>query len=349
METGLHLSWDSISKVFFLIVCLYVLFVIKDIIVWFIFALILAVIFNYLIDILEQKRIPRLLSAVVLYSLVFALLGFFVYKTAPVLLNEIDDFIENLPVYLQKVSPLFEKFGVESFKSKSQLLESLRNSLDTAGSSSFGALTAIFGSVSSMVLVLAMAFFISIEKGFTIKLLGAFSPKKYHSYLFGLWGRARKKISGWFITRLIGVLFVGSLTYVVLLVLNVKYAFLLAVIAGLLDLVPIVGPLIAGVMLFSMVSLSSFVQGVFVALCFLIIQQLENNLLFPILFKKFVGVSPVLVLIALAVGAKLWGVLGAILAIPLAGVIFEVIKDYLQKKKNQTLIEAETPFTETIL
>ena len=110
---------------------------------------------------------------------------------------------------------------------------------------------------------------------------------------------------------------------------------ILAILAGLADIVPIIGPIIAGALMGTVVALSSLTQALFVVLAFVVIQLLENNLLFPVLFKKFMGVSPVLVLIALAVGGRLWGVSGAILAIPLAGVFFEVLKDYLKKLHQQ--------------
>ena len=110
---------------------------------------------------------------------------------------------------------------------------------------------------------------------------------------------------------------------------------------------PIIGPVVAGAVIVSVVALTSLFQALFVAIAFIVIQQLENNLLFPILFKKFLGVSPVLVLIALAVGGKLWGIAGAILAIPLAGVVFEVLKDYLKKlRKDESDSEESTPAVE---
>ncbi len=185
-------------------------------------------------------------------------------------------------------------------------------------------------------LVLALAFFISLEKQLVERLLTAFSPQKYKEYLFSLWGRAKRKVSGWFISRIIGVIFVGSATYLVLRILDVKYAFILSLMAGFLDFVPIIGPIIAGAFITLFVALVSPLQAFFALVAFVIIQLLENNLLFPVLFKKFVGLPPALVLVALAVGGKLWGIVGAILAIPLAGVLFELLKDYLAKIKKRT-------------
>lgn len=330
-----NLNWGTIFKVAIGVICIYILYLTKDIIVWFIFALVIAVLFNFLIDILEKKKIPRLLAAILLYLGFFALLSFFIYETAPLMLSEIKEFSQNFPAYLARISPFFEKVGIETFKNKEIFIETLQSSLTKAGGSIFQALFSIFGGATSTVLVIALAFFISLEKQFIERIVAAFSPQRYRDYLLGLWRRARKKVSGWFVTRVIGVVFVGAAMYLVLRILNVKYAFVLSLLAGVLDLLPIVGPLIAGALTFILISLTSFFQAVFATGTFIVIQQIENNLLFPILFKRFVGVPPVLVLVALAVGGKLWGVAGAILGIPLAGVIYEVLKDYLARKKEE--------------
>jgi len=291
--------------------------------------------FNFIIDPLEKKKIPRIVSALFLYFLVFVAVAFFVYKAAPIFIDEIKDFAENFPLYLSKISPIFEKLGVQSFKSAAILVDDIQDLLEPAGSSFLGALFSIFGGATATLFVIFLAFFISVEKRFVAKTLEALSPAHKQEYVLHIWLKAKKKVSGWFITRLVGVVFVASATFLVLKILNVKYALLLALIAGIFDFLPIVGPLLAGLLLGLVVGLNSFWQAIFVLIAFVIIQQLENNLIFPILFKKFLDISPVLVLIALAVGARLWGVAGAILAIPLAAVLYEIIKDYLRKTKEQ--------------
>lgn len=338
-ESVLSISWGAVFKALIIIILVYILFAVKDILLWFIFALILSILFNYAIDALEKKKIPRVLSAIVLYLVVFALLSFFVYKTAPILLEEFKDLANNFPDYIRKAVPVLDKLGInvqiESLQNTGSIFQALQPNLTKASSNVINALFAIFGGATSTILVLSLAFFISVERRFFERVLAAFSPAKHKEYIFTLWFRAKRKVSSWFITRIIGVLFVGAATYLVLTVLNVKYAFLLSLMAGLFDIVPIIGPSIAGVVIFLVVALTSLLQAVFAGGVFIIIQQLEGTLLFPLLFKKLGGLSPVLVLLALAVGGTVWGIAGAILAIPLAGVAFEILKDYLVKLRQQ--------------
>lgn len=338
-DSILNISWGAVSKILITVVLVYILFIIKDILIWFIFAIIISILFNYVIDALEKKKIPRVLSAIVLYLFVFALLSFFLYKTAPVLLAEIKDLARNFPNYIARIVPFLDRLGiniqVEGLQSTDLIIQTLQNNLSRASSSVINALFAIFGGATSTILVLAMSFFISVERKFLERVIGAFSPRRQKEHLFRLWHKAKKKVSSWFITRIIGMLFVGSATYLVLTILNVKYALILSLIAGLFDIVPIIGPAIAGIVIFFIVALSSVLQAAFAGVAFVIIQQLEGNVLFPLLFKKLGGLSPVLVLLALAIGGTVWGVAGAILAIPLAGVVFEILKDYLAKVRRQ--------------
>lgn len=338
-KSTFFISWSAIFKITIAVIGLYILYRINDILVWVVFALVIGILFNYVIDLLEKKRIPRVVSAIALYGLAIAASSFFIYKTAPLVLNEIQDFSDNLPRYLSRISPIFEKVGISIFQSRTAFIDSVKGFLGRAAQSPSGAISSVFGGLTSAVFVLSMAFFISVERRFVERVLIAFSPTPRHQeYLVGLWRRSKRKVTGWFLTRIIGVLFVGAFTYISLIILDVKYAFMLSLVVGFLDIVPIIGPIIGGGLLFFFVSLISLPKALFAVLACIIVQLLENNLLFPLLFKRFMGISPVLVLLALAVGGKLWGGMGAILAIPLAGVLFEILKDYLTNLKGRRAV-----------
>ena len=133
-------------------------------------------------------------------------------------------------------------------------------------------------------------------------------------------------------------LFVGGTTYIVLLLFNVPYPFSLSLLSGLLNFIPVIGPLLTGVLVFLLIALDDPLKAFFVLAAVTLIQQVENNILTPILSKKLVGLSPTLVLIALAVGGQFWGIMGAILAIPLAGILFEFLKDFLKKRKEEQTV-----------
>jgi len=333
-ESILNISWGSIFKVCIAVMSLYILYLIRDVVVWFIFALVISTLFNFLIDSFEKKRIPRIATAIFLYSSIFILLSFFIYKMAPMFLSEVKEFGQNIPGYFQQVSPILEKFGIQIAQDTESFVSNLEIGLGRTSQSVFNALFAIFGGVFSTVFIISLAFFISLEKGLVEKVLITFSSIKHHRYLRYLIERSKKKVGAWFISRIIGMFFVGVLTYFVLKVFNVNYAFILSLLVAIFDFVPMIGPILGGLIVTAIVALSSPIQALFVLIAFVIIQILEGNLLLPLLFKKFIGIPPSLVLISLVVGGKLWGILGAILIIPLVGIIFEVLSDYLERSKK---------------
>lgn len=338
-EKTLNINWDFVLKISVLVIFLYFLFLIQNLVIWFIFALILSILFNFLIDFLEKKKIPRIIATFFVYFGLLAIISFFFYKTVPVFLSDIKSFSSNLPLYFQKVSPFLEKIGIKVFQGADSLVIFLENNLGKAGENVLNALVTIFGGVTATLFIIFLSFFFSLEKNLLGGILSNFAPARYQKYVFNLLPRIRRKVSGWFISRVVGALFVGLLSYLVLTILDVKYAFVFSLIIGILDFIPIIGPIIGAVIITPIVMIDSFSQGLFVLVAFVIIQQLENNLLFPVLFKKFIGIPPALVLISLAIGAQLWGLLGAILAIPLAGIIFELVKDYLRIKKQENKAE----------
>ncbi len=333
-ERTFNISWDFCLKISFLVIFLYFLYLIKDLVIWFIFALVLAILFNFVIDFLQKKRIPRYLSAMVIYFGVFLIFAFACYKTSPIFLREIKQFSLNLPLYLQRISPFLEKLGIEIVRGQNSFLAILENNLSNASENILKALSVLFGGVKATFFIIFLAFFLSLEKNLLERIFANFTPRKYHSYLFNLLPRVRKKVSGWFISRVIGIIFVGGLSYLCFSILEIKYAFILGTLGGFFDFIPIVGPFIAAILIFLIAAMNSLNQALFALAAFVVIQQIENNLLFPLLFKKFIGIPPALVLIALVVGGQLWGFLGAILAIPLTGVVFELVKDYARLRKK---------------
>jgi len=136
----------------------------------------------------------------------------------------------------------------------------------------------------------------------------------------------------WFQGQLLLGVIVGVLVYLGLWILNVRFALLLAIIAGVLELVPYIGPVLAaipGVIL--ALFQGPFLLAVWVLLLYIVVQQLENYLIVPLVMKKAVGLNPVVVIIALLIGGKLAGVIGILLAVPAAAVLAEFFRDIKRK------------------
>jgi len=179
-----------------------------------------------------------------------------------------------------------------------------------------------------------LAIFLSIEEKGVDDIIALLSPKKYERIVLAIWKKSKLKVSKWFGMRLILSVFVGLLTFIACHILNVRYAVSFGLLVGISDIIPIIGPVFSGVVIILFCALESWVKALFIMIILVLIQQIEGSILTPILTKKVIGLPPALVLVALLIGGRLWGVLGAILAIPLLGLFYEFFKNFLREKKE---------------
>lgn len=333
-EKILDISWRTILKISIAIIIFYILFSVREILIWFVFALTISILFNPAVNFLQRKKIPRGLAVVLIYVGIFGLLSLLIFLIVPLLISEIQIFLESFPQYFEKISPPLKGLGFEAFENIESFLKTLGSSLEGMAKNIFSVLFTIFGGVFTTLFVIITAIFLSLEEESVERSLILLFPKKYEAQIMNVWQRCQKKVAGWFGARVLACIFVGVASYIAFLLFDVKYPFTLALFAGVFNFIPYVGPLLTGIVLFLLIFPTEALKGILVLITFILIQQVENSILSPILMKKFVGLPPALVLLSLVVGGKLWGFLGAILAIPLFGILFEFLKEFLQKRRD---------------
>lgn len=337
-EKILDISWSTIWKIFLAAILLYIFYQIRDILIWFIFALVISILFNPAIDFLKKFRVPRALAVSFVYLAFFGILVLTVYFTASLFISEIKQFSQTLPLYFEKISPLLRGLRVKAFEDLESFIGTLENTLDKIVANIANVLFVIFGGIFTTIFILTLAIYLSLEEKGVERALSLFFPKKYEAYVLSLWLRSQRKVTGWFLSRIVACLFVGLLSLVTFLLFNTPYPYTFALLAGILNFIPIVGPIITVILLFIVISLENILKTALVIIVFILIQQVENNILTPLLSQKFIGLPPALVLMSLVIGGTLWGFLGAILAIPLTGIIFEFLKEFLEKRREEKTV-----------
>lgn len=330
----LDISWETILKIAVAAVFFYILYLLRDILIWIVFALIISVLFDPAINFLK-RFIPRVLAVILIYIAVFGVIGSSIYLVAPVFIAEINQFSQDFPTYFEKISPPLRSLGIEAFDSFEKFIKTMQDQLLGISSSVFSAIGAIFGGLFATITILTIALFLSIEESGLERVVAALSPKKYEAVVMSILARSQKKVAGWFGSKILSSIFIGFLTFLICYVLNIDYAISFALFAGVFNLIPIIGPIVSGVIIGMIVLAASWLKAAFFLGAFTLIQQIEGNILTPVLTRKFIGLPPVLVLVALLVGGRLWGFMGALLAIPMAGIFFEFIRDFLKKKKEE--------------
>ena len=316
------------------------LFMVREIVGVLIFAIIISSALEPLLGYLEKKKIPRLLSLIGVYILFFVFFAALIYIVLPLMLDQLKNFGDNYPAYFGKIE---EAAGTITFiPGLSTNIHDLLNQL-TGQIPSFTSLisyaSSIFGGIISFIVVLVVSFYLSLSRGALDGFLSSVMPPQFEAYVHGLWIRAQKKMGRWLQAQLLLSIFIFVVVGIGLWILGVEYAFLIAIIAGMLEIVPFVGPIVAAGLAILLALSQSAILGVWVLIFFVAIQQLENHVLVPLLIKKLVGLNPVTIILAILVGAKLGGVLGMLLAVPLAAVVDEFFDDLAKRKasvlKNQ--------------
>lgn len=342
----LDISWTTIFKILLVLVSLYLIYSIGDILIWLLFALIISMLFNPAIDFFEESGVPRVITVILCYGIAFSIIGLLVYSSFPIFLNEAKNFSDFFKTYFGKLSLPLRGLGIQTAENIESFIHTLEAIITKMSANIFNAISAIFGGIFSTIFVIVMGIFLSLEKRPIEKAISLLVPPQYLKEALLIWRKSQKKVSGWFLSRVVACLFVGVFSLISFIFLKIDYPFSLAFIGGVLNFLPFLGPLIAGILIFLVAALDKFFLAFLALIIYILIQQIENNFLSPILSKKFVGLSPVLVMIGLAVGGKLWGLMGAILAVPLLGILFEFGKEFLRMKRLRERLPKEDLLTQ---
>jgi len=285
---------------------------------------------------LVRRKIPRVLSVLFMYLVVFGLTFAVVFYFLPPILVDFQGILSLLPQYLGALNlpPPFNAVVGGGGESLLQSLFSVQGTFPLSGEGAFALLATIFGGVFSFLIVVVLSFYFALQETGVEDFIRLASPTEHEEYLVSLWHRARNKIGLWMQGQVLSSLIGGVLAYLGLLILGVPYAFLLALFTAAAMLVPIFGSFIAA---FPAMMIGFSTEGATLALLvgglYLIINQFEAHLIHPLVVNKVVGIPPLLVILALIVGAELAGFLGVLLAIPLAATLREFLTDYDKGKR----------------
>jgi len=328
----LDLSWSTILKIGFFVFFVYLIFLIKDILILALFSFIIAFLFEPAILFFEEKKIPRLVSVLIMYLSFFVMIGFLVFLISSHILVELQKFLKDVPTYFDNILPILRDFGVLIVENGEDVVNKFQNWILNASKNIFSALFAIFGGIFSTLTIFFLSLFISLEKGIGEKIVYFFSPRSHEERFLEIFRICQKRVSAWFGSRILSSIFVFILTFISLKIFDVDYSISLSLVAGFLNIIPILGPIIGGFLIFLITVISSLEKAIFAVLAFTLIQQIDGYILGPILTKKFVGISPFLTLISLLIGGKLLGFWGAIFAIPLTAMVIEIVKEMFKKE-----------------
>ncbi len=346
-EIRVSITSGTIFTALLIVVGVYLFWILRDLALLVLTSIIIASAIEPGVAFFIRYSIPRFVSALLVYVLVFGAIFSILYFFFPPIISDAAGFLTAMPRYLDTInitaplSNITNTVSVVSSQSQAQsyiqTLISLQSLFTSSSGSVLQLLITFFGGIFSLVLVIVLSFYFALQDTGVDDFIRLVMPVKYEEYYVDLWKRSQKKIGLWMQGQILLSVIVGVLVYLGLLIIGVPYALLLAVFTAMVEIIPVFGSIIAGVVAVIVgfsdggVAIAAIVAGLYI-----VVNQFESNLIYPLIVKKIVGIPPLLVIVALIAGYTLAGFLGAILSVPVSAVLLEFITDFDKRKRRGT-------------
>ena len=347
-EKLIQISTGTIIRFFVIVILLAALYYMSDVLLVVLAAVIIASAVEPVVRRLKRFKLHRVIAVILIYVIVAAIVaGMFIFFV-PVVANDALVFLNNLPqnISLQDLWNPMSGLGLDSASvsqtlsahtiSMADLVKGLQSMIVGTSTGAFKTASVIFGGALSLLLIVVLSFYLAVQEEGVGDFLRIIAPVKHHEYIINLWKRSQRKIGLWLQGQIVLGIVVGVLVYLVLMIVGIPHALILAVIAALFEIIPVFGPIISSVPAILIAFADRGIgTGVLLVGLYIIIYQFESQLFYPLVVKKVVGISPIVVILALVIGAKLAGLLGALIAVPLSAAFMEYVHDIEKYKKEE--------------
>ncbi len=301
----------------------------KKIIFIFLLAFILASALDFYISYLKKIRIPRSLSLTFIYLLFFTGTIALVYFVSGPILAEFKAFSLNLTDITKNLSNTYPTLSKiipnDLLNNWNRWIFNFVSSPQTFSKILWG----VFDNIITLIFVLVLTFYLSLNQNGVENFICFFLPNKKQKTFLKVWQRVKIKIYKWFSAQLILSFLIGLLSFISLKLLKVEYAFILSLIAGIFELLPMIGPIFAGVLAVLIALKQSVFVAFLVAIAYLLIQQTESHIIIPNVMKKATDLNPTVIILFVLIGAQIGGgIPGMIVAIPLGVIFKEILNEF---------------------
>lgn len=341
----LDVSMRAILKIVGVLLGLWVLYLVRDILLLFFIVVVIVVALAPIVD-KWQEYMSRPLAVAAVFVLLLGVISLIVGMIFPPLIDQISQLAANFPEHANELQELFARIGgnnqdtadlaQQSFQTISQQLSRLSaNIIDTT----FRVLNGIF----TFFTVVVLAIYLLLEEQGIRKFTMSLLPIDHKADVANALNKVGAKLGAWLRGQLALMIIIGTITGIVTSILGLPYSLALALWAGLTEVIPYLGPIIGGIPVLIIAFLDSPVKALIAAVILGIVQQAESNLLVPKIMQRSVGLSPVIVILALLIGGKLFGIVGTILAVPVAAMASVLIQEWpkLSRALNRDVLKNE--------
>lgn len=320
MASKVEISYRTILFALALAAGLWLVLQIRDILFLLFIAFLLMTALQPLVHFLVKFRFPRFIAIGLVYLVIFGFLGISFAGAIPALVVQSTRFMQELPMVISRVLPYWN-IDIGAFTSQ----------IAPIGENVVKVTVGIFSNIVTTVMVLVFTFYFLLERHHAEEVAQSLMGETVGVQALAILRKIEKRLGTWVRGELILMAFVGIFSYIGLLILHVEFALPLAIVAGLFELIPTIGPIISAVPAVLVALGVSPLFALSVAALYFIVQQIENNILVPLVMRHVTGFSPLLTIFALLVGARLAGITGVVLAVPILLVTQVLVEEFVEK------------------
>lgn len=290
------------------------------------------------VDKLARLRIPRWFSILGFFAGTLLVVGFTVYAIIPPFMEQMTEIVNSLPQLAPQIDSAYQYVTQQSDASLTTDLQSsvssLSSSVSQITSGVYDAAVGLAGWIAAIILALVLTFYMTVDEDSIKKFIRSTAPIQFQPYLVQKVNRIQSKMGAWLRGQLIVMLVIGLLSFLALMLLGVEYALVLAVIAGLFEFVPFIGPFLSAVPAVFFAFADSPWKALAVGIAYVIIQQIENQIVVPKVMEKAVGLNPIVVIVTMLIGAKIGGLVGVLLSVPATLILWVFLEDFFVEKQR---------------
>jgi predicted PurR-regulated permease PerM len=332
MDKNLVISFKTILWTVLLIVAVYILYRLGPIIGVLFISLLLTISLEHTVQtIMRQKvlnkKISRSVAVLITYLMVFGILSIGITIGLDPVISQTQKLVQTL----LRNQNLYEIFNSELNLSIADFIKGFASSSGDV----LSATVSVFSNVLGIFSVLIMSIYLSIDWENIKKMFSSLFPSEQSKKISKVLSEVEQNVGNWLRGQLILMLAIGILSYVALIAIGVDFALALAILSGIFEIVPVIGPLISSIFAALVAVIDSPVKAILIVAVFSLIQNLEGNILVPKVMQKVSGFSPIVLLLAILIGSSLFGIVGAVVAIPLLMIGVIIFKNYYAANKEE--------------
>lgn len=336
--TVITISTGTIFRTICIVLAVAFLYIIRDIVILFLVALLIAALIDPFAERMKRVGLPRGLSVFFLYVIGLAVIAGVFILVVPPMAYELSQ-LANVFAPLLSDTSFGDLRDIIQNGTWAQGVESIASTVQQAGVLEAipqlgSVLQGAFGGVLAVFVVLVLAFYMVVEENVIRRGIALFASPEYQPFVTQLSVKMREKIGAWLRGQLLVMFSIGLLCYIVLIAFGIPYALVLALFAAVLEVVPFLGPMLsvvpAAIIAFSV----SPLHAVFILIAYFVIQQFEGHVLVPKIMQKTTGLNPIVSIIAILIGFQVDGILGAVLSVPVAMVISVFYNEVFRQREN---------------